>query len=290
MSASLLPAALGAVLLALLAGGCAKTSDLEKEQEVNLIQERRIKALERDIVNSVSGQGRRLQELERELKSLRGKLVLMEEQNAAMTKEQTAIRETQERVMASQHKMTRKVGEASKQMARFRLEAENDLDKIRTRLGQIENLQRSAMAELPARTAADKAFRKAYLLVLNGELDLAADAFAGFARKYPKDERGVEAAFRQGQALFLLRKYDHALIPFFQLVEKHPGHKLSLPARWMLARSLEETGDLRLARDFYAQLITGKTPYGPDATRRVAFLNRLFPDAKGNGKPPKGGK
>lgn len=276
---ALLPLALLllAVLLLTLVGGCAKTSDLRKEQEANLIQERRIKALEQDTEATISGQSKRLVKLEREVKSLRGKLLLVTENNVAITREQSAIRETQERVMSSQHRMTRTVTEESAKMARFRLESENDLDKIRTRLGEIENLQRSSIANLPSKTRADKMFREANLLIVNGELDLAADRFAGFVKKFPKDGRSVEATFRRGQALFLLRKYDHALIPFFQVVEKTPTHKLSLPARWLLARSLEETGDLRLARDFYAQLITGKTPYGPDATKRVAFLNKLFP-------------
>jgi hypothetical protein len=52
----------------------------------------------------------------------------------------------------------------------------------------------------------------------------------------------------------------------------------------MTARTLEETGDLKLAREFYAQLINGNTPYAVDATRRVAFINKLFPQAQGEAK------
>ncbi|MEE8433520.1 MAG: tetratricopeptide repeat protein [bacterium] len=328
-------AAMLAVIILSAASGCAKNSDLKKEQEANRIQELRIGALERDTQTSISRHGNRLKTIEGQLKNLqgiqlkqlekfenqlqnlrggqlkglenqienlqgkelkdidtqmkilRGGLLLVKRSTAEIVKEQTSIREEQERTLFGQRKMTRMITEELAKFARFRLEAENDLDKMRTRLGQMENLMRSAIARLPAKTRADKVFRQSHALIVNGELDLAADSFEAFVKKYPKDKRRTEALFRRGQALFLLRKYDHALIPFFQVVEKFPQHKLASPARWMLARSLEETGDLRLARDFYAQLITGKTPYANDATRRVAFINKLFPgSAKSTGKNP----
>lgn len=341
----------GAAMLALIilsaVPGCAKTSDLKKEQEANRIQEVRIGALERDTQTSLSSLGNRLKAIEGQLKNLRGiqfkqlenKLrILQQEQlekfetqlqklqgtqlktledqlgklrgtdlknidiqlkklrgglslvkrsNGEIIKEQASIREAQERTLFGQQKMTRMITSELARFIQFRLEAENDLDKIRTRLGQMENLMRSGIARLPSKTRADKAFRQSHALIVNGELDLAADSFESFVKKYPKDKRLAEALFRRGQALFLLRKYDHALIPFFEVVEKFPQHKLASPARWMVARSLEETGDLRLARDFYAQLITRKTPYANDATRRVAFINKLFPkSAKKPGEKP----
>ncbi|MCH8885485.1 MAG: tetratricopeptide repeat protein [SAR324 cluster bacterium] len=345
-------AAVLAVLILSAAAGCAKTSDLKKEQEANRIQEVRIGALERDTQTFISRHESRLDILERQLKNLqgiqlkqlenklrilqekqlekfesqlqnlrggqlkkvetqlknlqgaqlknidtrlkilRGGLLLVKRSNKEIIKEQTAIREAQERTLFGQRKMERMItGELAK-FARFRLEAENDLDKMRTRMGQMENLMRSSIARLPAKTRADKAFRQSHALIVNGELDLAADSFEAFGKKYPKDKRRAEALFRRGQALFLLGKYDHALIPFFGVVEKFPKHKLAPPARWMLARSLEETGDLRLARDFYAQLITGKTPYANDATRRVAFINKLYPGSAKSAveKPGRRGK
>lgn len=310
-----LGAALLAVILLGAAPGCASNSDLKKEQDTNRIQQRRIAALEKDTQTSFSGQGKRLKMLETrfrillggklkglesqfenlrgtqlknidtQLKILRGGLHVVKRTTGEIVKEQSSIREGQERTLFGQKKMTRMISGEMARFARFRLEAENELDKIRTRLGQMENLMRSSIAKLPAKTRADKAFRRSNFLIVNGEYDLAADGFEAFVKKHPKDKRRIDALFRRGQALFLLRKYDHALIPFFEVVEKFPRHKLATPARWMLARTLEETGDLRLARDFYAQLITRKTPYANDATRRVAFINKLFPgSAKGTAK------
>lgn len=312
---------LGVALLAVIilnaAPGCASNSDLKKEKDINRIQEARIKDLEQDTQSFKERHGNRLKRLEAELRNLRGgelkglenqmqnlqgtrlkrvdtqlkilkgNILLIKRTTGEIVKEQTSIRDAQERILFGQRKMTKLVTDELAKFARFRLEAENDLDKIRTRLGQMENLMRSSIARLPSKTRADKAFRRSNFLIVNGEYDLAADGFEAFVKKYPKDKRRAEALFRRGQALFLLRKYDHALIPFFEVLEKSPKHKLATPARWMLARALEETGDLRLARDFYAQLITRKTPYANDATRRVAFINKLFPgSAKGTQNKP----
>lgn len=269
-------------------GGCVSKSDLKKVDEANKVQEQRLRALEKDTLATVAGQKETLTRLEREVQAMQGRLRLITEQNQRLTREQTAMRENQERSLSGQRKMTRMVQAEAAKISKFRLEAENDLDKMRIQLSALEKLLRTPIANLPAKTPADKDFREAHYLLLNGELDLAADRFDAFRKNHPKDARGVESVYRRGQALFLLRKYDHALIPFFEVVEKSPRHKLATPSRWMLARSLEETGDLGLAREFYAQLITGKTAYAADATRRVSFINKLFPQKPGKGKDGSG--
>jgi len=259
------------------AAGCASSSDIKKVDETNRVQDERLKALEQDIATTLNQQRDTLQSLQTEVRALNGRVQLVNERTERMASETSALNKNQERGRAGQLKVQRMVEQEASQMKRFRLDAENDLDKMRVQLGQLEQLLRSPIASLPDETKADKHFRQAYFLLINGELDLATKSFTEFREAYPKDKRVVESFYRQGQALFLLRKYDHASIPFFEVVEKSPKHKLAVPSRWMLARALEETGELKLAREFYGQLITGKTRYAADATRRMAFLDRLFP-------------
>ena len=280
--------ALSAGWLAL--AGCASNSDLKKVTEANKIQEQRLRALEQDTQATISGQGNRMKTIEAQLKALNGRIGLIARENQKIGKEQAQLRGDQERAISGQRKMTRNVEREAAKITRFRLEAKNDLDKIHTRLGLLEKMLKSPIASLPDKTPADKSFRQAHFLLINGELDLAADRFGAFGKAHPKDGRGIEALYRRGQALFLLRKYDHAMIPFFEVVEKSPTHRLAAPSRWMLARSLEETGDLKLAREFYAQLITGKSAYANDAIRRVAFINKLFPGSRKKGAPKAGRK
>lgn len=280
--------ALGLALAVLGLAGCAKSSDVERVDEVNRVQNQRIKAIEDDVGAVLGEQKALMGELRKELASLKGRMQLVDERSERLANEQKAITEGLERTLSEQRKLTRLVeGEVAK-LTRAKLDSDNELDKMRGQMNELEKLLKSPISRLPAKTVADANMREAYYHLINGEFDIAADAFATFRKTYPKDERGPEALYRQGQAYFLMRRYDHALIPFFELVDKAPKHKLATPARWMLARSLEETGDLKLAREFYAQLINDKTPYANDATRRVAFINQLFP--RSQGKPDDKGK
>jgi TolA-binding protein len=68
-------------------------------------------------------------------------------------------------------------------------------------------------------------------------------------------------------------------------VDKTPNHALAPEARWILARSLEEKGDFKLAREFYAEMINTNSKYKPDAMRRVQFLNVLQPRANAGATP-----
>jgi TolA-binding protein len=285
LRAVLLPALLAAALVA----GCAKSSDVERVDESNRVQDERLKALENDVGKVLADQRAEMEKLSVSVKAAQGRMDLVDERTERMANEQKAITEGLERSLADQRKLSRNVDDELGKMARYKLETDNDLDKMRIQVAELEKLLKSPIARLPAKTAADADFRKAYFSLINGEFDIAADQFAAFRKTYPQDERGSEALYRRGQAFFLLRRYDHALIPLFELVDKTPKHELATPARWMLARSLEETGDLKLAREFYAQLINDKTPYANDATRRVAFINRLFPRSQPQGEG-KGGQ
>ena len=158
-------------------------------------------------------------------------------------------------------------------------EQANDLDKLRLRVQDVERLLKSPIADLPSATAGDKAWREAYFLMISGQLDLAADRFAQFMQSYPADKRLPEALLREGQAYYLMRKYDFALAPLYELAQKYGTARAAVEGRWYIARALEETGDLKLARDFYAQLVNGKTVYAADAQRRLALIQKLYADA-----------
>ncbi len=281
---------LGAAL-ALLAGAllalsaCAKSSDVQKVEETDRVQDQRLRALETDMGTTLREQKAELEQLRRDVRAALGRMDLVDQRTQRMENEQKALTESLERSLADQRKLGHTVETELARMTKAKLETDNDLDKMRLQVGELEKLLRSPISRLPAKSEADKDFREAYYHLISGEFDIAADGFDKWRKTYPKDDRGFEALYRRGQAFFLLRRYDHALIALFELVDKAPKHELATPARWMLARSLEETGDLKLAREFYAQLINDKTPYAADASRRVAFINRLFPRGQGEATP-----
>jgi TolA-binding protein len=285
------------VLAPLLASACAKTSDVEQLQQANTVQDRRIQALEQatpQAIQQLADQLKpELEKLAEEMRVLLGRSRNEREQVQRLSGDQTLLAETLERLQAIVQKLQRRVDTELKAASVRGLEVEKALDGVRGQLTGLESLLQSRMADLPQKTKADRAWREAYFQLINGELDVAAAAFADFRTKYGDDPRAVEALYRQGQAYFLRRKYDEALVPCLELVEKHGDHPLAADAKWMLARSLEETGDLKLAREFYAQLIAQDTPHKRDATRRLFFIDRLTgvpapAETPAEGAPPDG--
>ena len=264
----------------LLLVGCAKTSDVEEVQSTNRVQEERIRALEDSLSKTLTQQQRELEALRTANNAMQGQIRLMQERTESLGKEQGQITEDQERILSTGAKTNRRLNVEMEAFIKARNETNNALDKLRTEMTQIRAVLQSPIAGLPDSTPADKDYRKAHYFMVSGELDFAVDAFNAFLKAYPKDERGAMVRYRIGQSYFLLRRYDRALIAFYEVVEGAPDAKHADQARWMLARSLEETGDLKLAREFYAQLIKAKTSYTNDATRRLAFITKIYGPAK----------
>ena len=260
---------------------CATQGDLKQVEQTSQVQERRIQALEQTTPEAISraiGSMRpQLDEMEQRLRALSGRSGTQREEGERLAREQEELAGTIERMQAELKTMARALEREQKRYATRGLEVEKALDAMRGQLVGVEALLKSRLADLPQKTQADRAYREAFYRMVSGELDVAAGAFADFRAAYPEEPRAVEALYREGQAYFLLRQYNKALIPFLELVEKQPRHALAVDAKWMLARSLEETGDLKLARDFYAQLIADNTPHKADATRRVYLIDRLYP-------------
>lgn len=268
-----------AALIALAAlAGCAKSGDVDKVEQENRVQDQRLRALEEGMSGALREQFAKMNKEMADLKArLDGQSATITERLDQISAEQRRVTEQVDGNTAHARRIDRRLDEQNKAYLTFRTDSENELDKLRLRMKDVEALLKTPIAGLPATTEPDKLYRDAFFLLISGQLDVAIDRFGQFMQQYPKEPRRAEALFRQGQAYFLLRKYDYALVPLFEILDKFPQSKFVIEARWLLARSLEETGDLKLARDFYAQLITGKTVYSADASRRVAYMNKLLP-------------
>lgn len=276
--------ALAGLCLSLILGACATSGDVKKLTKANQVQDQRLTAVEQSSGREFDQIGQTLESIRRQLRITEGRLLNMSNKIDQLLKEQAAISEGQEKTAARSASVRRRMGKLEKVNALERREQKKELDAMRISLAEVEKLMKSSIAGLPSKTRADKLFREAFSNMVGGQLDVAADMFGKFATTHKKDRRVPEAVYRGGQSFFLMRKYDHATVLFLEMADKYPKHKLAVDARWMLARSLEETGDLKLARELYAQLIADNTIHKADATRRVYFINELYPNLK---KPPK---
>jgi len=267
--------------------GCASSGDVDRLRQESRVQDARIKALEESMSEAVRKQTVPLvQQLEALQRRLDARYAALNERLDQLTSEQARLSEGEETNRAQFKKHERRFDEFAKTQGTALQEQVSDLDKLRLRVQDVERLLKSPIADLPSATEADKAFREAHFLMISGQLDLAADKFAQFLQSYPADKRRPDALLRQGQAYFMQRKYDFALAPLYELADKHAGTKFALEARWYIARALEETGDLKLARDFYAQLVATKSVYAADASRRVALIQKVYPSAGQEGAKP----
>ena len=278
-----LPKSLPALWLALflnfvIMSACASSGDVKKLAQENQVQDERIAALEKVAGASINDLLKELKILQDQVRKTQGRLHTLGGQMEKVQKDQAQLLAQAERSTAQAKSIERLASDQTKEQAKFMTSARQELDGVRLRITEVEKLIRTSLAKLPEKTQADKDFREAFVLLTGGQLDFAAESFVKFQKDYPEDSRIPEALYRQGQALYLGRKFELALVPFFQIVEKFATHNLAVEARWMLARGLEETGDLKLARDFYTQLVAQNTVYKADATRRLHFINKLYPE------------
>ena len=298
-----------ALMASLLAAGCASKSNLDTvEQRVagieqsNRIQDQRLSDIERGTAAALDQQSQQIRALIEQAGKLKQEVAELGSRYAAeresiqqrlaaaegsarvlagrvdqIDAERTRLTEVLERTQSDLRLLQRRVDEQAEIAKRQNAEQLAAMDAVTGHLTAVQALLQSPLGELPAKTEADKLMRRAYGHLIGGEVDIAAERFAEFIEKFPKDPRLPEAQYRQAQAYFLGRRYDHALVPAFALVDKAPNHALAPEARWVLARSLEEKGDFALARKFYAEMINSNSKYKPDAMRRVQFLNVLQP-------------
>lgn len=254
--------------------------ELETQKKELLSQ---IVRLRREVENNhlaITGQ---LKILDRQMKIGVGQNRIQTESLSRLDEEFRQLGGKQERNQALVVRFDRRLAAQKKALAALQQSAKEQQEVLLQQLAEVENLLRSPLKGLPQRTIADREFREAFFFMISGQLDLAADAFNAFAVRFPEDKRVPEARYRIGQSYLLQRKYDLAVTTYFEFVDQHPKHELSDGGRWGLARSLEETGDLSLAREFYEDLIRRGSLYASDATRRVALINRYLPGARKTG-------
>lgn len=256
--------------------GCA-SQDVKKIQLENQIQNKRLQALEKNYGRELRKMLKNVKEVQRKAQANTNRSRAIITSADKVLGEQAVYAEQLEKITADFQKLKREMKKLAARLEVSKVEQQKELDAMRLRQEETITALRSPIGDLPDKTKADSAFRQGFAHMAMGKMDLAADQFGQFIKKFPKDKRVAEARFQKGMANVLLNRYDHALIEFFKLVDKYKKHPIHTKAKWMLGRSLEETGDLKLARQIYGQLINSNTPFKNDATRRVHFLDKLLP-------------
>lgn len=119
-----------------------------------------------------------------------------------------------------------------------------------------------------------KIFKKAHLLYKNRQLDKSQQLFILYREKAPDTELTDDALYYTAYIHFLQKKYEQAILHFFELNKQFPKSNWTNDAKWWLAISLERTEDMGGATDIYLELekLPQSNPIHHKAKRRLEEL------------------
>ena len=120
----------------------------------------------------------------------------------------------------------------------------------------------------------ERTFREAYLLVRENKPKDAVPLFEAFLKKYPKSRLVPEALYWHGEALFALGRYDEAVLQFDRVIKEHPGSKKELSALLKQGEAFAKMGDKQSARIIFEKLIK-EDPHSAQARVANVKLKQL---------------
>ena len=103
--------------------------------------------------------------------------------------------------------------------------------------------------------AEQKAYRDAFELLKSGKFDLAANAMQGFLKDYPNGRFADNAQYWLGEAYYVSHKFDSALTAFERLLVDYPDSPKRSHAMLKIGFIHDESGRKQAARKILKQLI-----------------------------------
>lgn len=104
-------------------------------------------------------------------------------------------------------------------------------------------------------------FKKGITYYQSNEYLRAIDNFKHIRRKFPQHPTAVDAHYWLGMAYYKIKDYPSAALTLYDFVDQNPLHPNALKAKWSLALSLKNSGDIGLARDIFEELAGTSSPY-----------------------------
>lgn len=108
----------------------------------------------------------------------------------------------------------------------------------------------------------------------NNHISIALTQFNKFRTDYPNSDLSDDALFYIGYIHLLTKKYDLAMVSFFELEKVYPTSERIPEVKWWLAIALEKSGDIGAAIDTYKSLAkrTDAPRFSEKAKRRLEEL------------------
>ena len=182
---------------------------------------------------------------------------------------------------AQQHNLS----QLQKQVAESGKETETRLASLKGTGALDEAVARQKIAELPRPDDRAAVFALAQQVESGGDKGVARELFLHYMKRWPRDEKAPEAAFRAGQLLAGQGKWREAVLVYGKVAEDYPKSERAPEALLQVAEGLEQLDRKEDAKGVLEQLLADH-PKSEAARKAKARLAELSPkDAKK--APPK---
>ncbi len=171
------------------------------------------------------------------------------------------------------------LAELQKQVAESGKETETRLAALKGTGALDEAMARQKIAELPRPDDRAAVLALAASVEGDGDKGVARELYLHYVKRWPRDEKAPEAAFRAGQLLAQQGKWREAVVVYGKVAEDYPRSERAPEATLQVAEGLVQLGRKDDAKVVLEQLVTDhpKTEAAKKARTRLA---ELFPARK----------
>jgi tol-pal system protein YbgF len=162
------------------------------------------------------------------------------------------------------------------QVAEAGKETETRLASLKGTGALDEAMARQKIAELPKPDDRAAVFGLAQQLETGGDRGVAREVFLHYVKRWPRDEKAPEAAFKAGHLLAQQSKWREAVVVFGKVAEDYPKSERAPEALLQVAEGLVQLDRKDDAKGVLEQLVA-EHPRSDAARKAKARLAELFP-------------
>lgn len=178
------------------------------------------------------------------------------------------------------------LAQLKQQVAEANKETEARLASLKGTGALDEAMARQKIAELPRPDDRGSVFALAQHAEAGGEKGVAREIYLHYVKRWPRDEKAPEAAFRAGQLLAQQGKWREAVVVFGKVAEDYPRSDRAPEAMLQVAEGLVQLDRKDDARGLLEQLIA-EHPRSEAAKKARVRLAELAPPKDAKKAPPK---
>jgi tol-pal system protein YbgF len=270
-----------APVLMLVATGCWVPMEKGRQLEARV---QRLEVETREQAQEIEGQIReKITQVDKKLREVQGKLDELNTASRAKGADLGAavskLGEELTRVKGELEAQAHNLAQLQQQVAEASKETETRLASLKGTGALDEAMARQKVAELPRPDDRAAVFALAQQLEAGGDKGVAREVFLHFVKRWPRDEKAPEAAYRAGHLLGQQGKWREAVVVYGKVAEDYPKSDRAPEALLQVAEGLVRLDRREDAKGVLEQLLA-EHPKSDAGRKAKARLAELFPPKK----------